>query len=192
MSAQRCLAMVVVMSLISGTGFAGVIAVTNPSFEDPHQETFSEWSDATGWSTMNFHGLYPGISSQGTQSMYLAQGAWTSQSLALVGQPATNYTLVVDLKGNWDGDQGILTLDVGGVSRDKTFDLPKDVWTTCTLEWQPLGQVINPDSTMTITLSGVNTDILVDNVRLSSSPVPEPAALSLLGLALLGLLRRRA
>jgi len=165
------------MVLWAGWCSAEKITLNNPSFESPAVGGWTQVNPATltGWtsSSWNYAALWPGQGTQGTQCLYInTAGADIRQMISGVAGPKKTFKLEVDARANQTTDNLVLVLAVGGTMEVKTIPLTNGQWVTGTLVWT-MPDTIAANSDLWIGLGGDNTDIDVDNVRLSQLEEPE-------------------
>jgi len=208
--------MVVMLGLVVGTAAAGVIPIYNPSFDLPDVPS-GDWGSVadSGWSaaTPSLYFVYDpsdprfsgtngdnanseGVLPDGGQIANLDRK--TVYQVVGVTQPYTMYTLTFWIgtsKSDGVGTYGAELLDDGvAFATDKDSGPVADSFVQLTLIGQT-GASVSGD--LSIQFSHVGAGIAwLDMVELSSeeytlAPVPEPAGLGLIGLAALGLRRKR-
>jgi hypothetical protein len=208
------IALVHFATAIIGLALAGVVAaapifIGNFSFEDPALADggFTHAVPVPGWVVVGSSGVFNPTSAQlsqgptnGVQVGYSNNtGVGLQQDLAAVVTANTVYTLMVDLQSRTDGlTHQSTTLELRTVANDllasATFGpIPGGANQLLTATFIATAANPNLGENLRINLIAGGTQSDWDNVRLDSTPVPEPGTLFLLGAALagLGVMRRK-
>jgi len=210
--------LVCAMTLFASTGLAGVISVTNPSFETLPAGgipvgcgtgcAYSDKDPVPGWTaTGEFWGQFqPGTQdgnfswfnslSDGTTIAFIGTSSGTiSQTVGATVQTGATYTLLVDV-GQHNSMPFAATADllIGGVRYFAVGTAPPvGGWSTYMATYLGLPQDAGDPITIELSAAGNQGDF--DNVRLTDAPapaVPEPNYYALVGAAIFAIgLRRR-
>jgi MYXO-CTERM domain-containing protein len=218
---MRVMCGMMVVGLVAGVAGAGVIAVANHSFElpawgdgDGRIHSMTDWPlfgggfgpmnpvDSMLDGTTGSPGTIPG--GDGIQCAQIS-GNWTTgcDARQLVGtfEAGNIYTLTVAVGKRSDKafyDFSVQLTDLTTVFAEKAFTaamVPEGSLQDFDLVWSPSETRTGVYIRFYATSNAGNISSVADNVRLTfeePQPVAEPAGLGMVGLALLGLKRRRA
>ena len=208
---KRFLVAAAVAMISASFATAASIDIKNASFEEPAL-------DAGGWSDVNLHwgdddgernedGFtehIAGFVADGNNHTGIPEGAEQSQNLGVALTPNTTYTLTVAV-GNRNpsftvpGNESRIGLYAGGDAQgggtllaEAVFDasnLAESSFADLTAVYNSGSDPVAGDVWISLQASGLNRSHF-DNVRLDAV-VPEPTSLTLVGMAVLGLVYRR-
>lgn len=203
----RALVLSCLCILFASVAFADSIPVDNPSFETLASAPLTDPCAGSGCSFEYLGGSFAGwtfsgggLFQPGTSTNYFnslpdgptiafANGGGTiSQILGVTVQPDTTYTLDLDIGNRKNvGFDGLADLVIGGQSYQATGVEPiSGDWGLFSATFTCDGTCSQVGDSIEILLSSSGVQGNFDNVEMFSS-VPEPAAISLLSIGLLGL-----
>jgi len=199
-----CSVLLVSGLLAASPASAATVTVLNPSFENPDVGTIGVADDwvQTGGGVLNeaFTGGHtPGhfTAPDGVQVAWGNSGATASQILTETLTAGTTYQLTVAVGARDDtsgGSYDIQLLANGDVLGNVTGSLSiGDLFSDVTFSYMATGADTQLGQSLQIVLRTTGTQMLYDNVRLTSTVIPEPSAFALMTLGCLGatLVRRR-
>ncbi len=201
----------VVLCMAVSPAMSEMIEIKNPSFESPALAAggwgyvVDDWETPPPADADAFIEYIVGFSADGNQHLGMENGIEVWQVLDVPAQPQTVYTLTVAVgnrNNGWNpaGSEARYGLYAGspvqGLTKlgDAAFDastIPESSFADQTLK-VTTGDVV-PGGKLFVSLASTGPvgRAHFDNIRLSAVPVPEPAALVLFGLGLLGFVVRR-